>query len=538
MWSLRRCCSISILLGWACLGTSRAAADGVQPPLRDTIDGQVRAAWEQQKIKPAPPASDAAILRRLYLDLVGTIPTHDEACQFLDDKDPTKREKLIDRLLNDPRFARQQMMFWDQVLFGRNPPNGEAVRKRDLFRNWLAGKFEKNVPYDHWVRDLLLAEEDGSELYYVQFNNKPEDLTEAFSKQFLGTQLQCTRCHDHPFTNLKQKDFYGMAGFFVRLVVLDQGAVDKRGKRFRIGEKSTGDVLFAGNMKELKPGNKGEPVKPKFLAGAPLEEPALPKNFKETEPKSSRGMKEMPKPVFSRKEKLAEWATSPTNPFFAKAAVNRLWGQFMGRGIVHPVDNLGDDNKPTLPALFDTLAERFIAHKFDTKWLIRELVSSRTYQLAATGEVKDALPRLFERGRIRPLTAEELQAVMIAATGFDAKLGESVTGDYFVRYFGEPTNGQGEFQGSLGEHLFLNNSSSIRTFITRRKGNLADAIAGSKEPWEQRVDRMFLSVLTRLPDEAEKRQFVTCLTSDPKTDAVVEEAIWVLMNTSEFRFNH
>jgi hypothetical protein len=292
-------------------------------------------------------------------------------------------------------------------------------------------------------------------------------------------------------------------------------------------------------MKELKPGKKGEPVKPKFLSGLALVEPTLPADFKEPEAKSAKGSAaDMPKPVFSRKQKLAEWATSPTNPFFARAAVNRAWGQFMGRGIVHPVDNLGDDNKPALPALLDTLTSQFIEHKFDMKWLVRELVNSQTYQLAGGSEIKDALPKWFERGRIRPLSAEEMQAVMMTATLSSIKVNEGNDSAYFLRYFGEPTNGQGDFQGSLSEHLFLNNSQNVRNYIARRPGNLTDLIETSKEPWEKRIDRMFLTVLTRLPDDAERKHFVEYLGNDPTTENAVEDAIWVLMNTSGFRFNH
>lgn len=320
------------------------------------------------------------------------------------------------------------------------------------------------------MRDLLLAEQEGSELFYAQFSNKPEDLTEAFSRIFLGTQIQCARCHDHPYTALSQKDFFGMAGFFVRLVVMDQGssgAGDKQVKKFKIGEKSSGDVLFAGNMKDAKPGKKGEPVKPKFLTGAPLEEPTLPVGFKEPEFKT--GTKSLPKPEFSRKEKLAEWATAPANPFFARAAVNRAWAQFMGRGIVHPVDDFGADTKPVLPALLDALTQEFVEHKFDMRWLIGELVSSQTYQLASGGEAKDALPKQFERARIRPLSAEEMAAVLKTAGGDAVQKSDGVTSEYFLRYFGEPTNGQGDFQGSLTEHLFLNNSPNVRAFISRKK---------------------------------------------------------------------
>ena len=513
-----------------------------EAPLRQVIDAQVQAAWKKEKVQPAPQSDDATFLRRIHLDLVGTIPTHDEARQFIDDKDAQKRDKLIARLLEDPRFAQQQATLWDLTLFGRNPPNQEATRNRTQFKQWLLGKLAKNVPFDQWVRDLLLAEQEGSEVFYAAYSNKPEDLTEAFSRIFLGTQIQCARCHDHPYTSLLQKDFYGMAGFFVRLVAMDQGttgAGNEQVRRYKIGEKSSGDVLFAGNMKDAKPGKKGEPVKPKFLGGAALEEPALPVGFKEPEFKS--GTKSMAKPEFSRKEKLAEWATAPGNPYFARSAVNRLWGQFMGRGIVHPVDNFGEDNKPALPALpalLDALTAQYVAHKFDMKWLIGEIVSSQTYQLAGNGTGTDALPKHFERARIRPLAAEEIAAVMKSAGGDAGQTGDGVTSEYFRRYFGEPANGQGDFQGSLGEHLFLNNSDNVRAFIRRKKGNLADTINLSTEPWESRVDRMFLTVLTRLPKEIEREKFVAYLKSDPKPENLVEEAIWVLMNMSEFRFNH
>ncbi len=508
-------------------------------PLRQTIDKAVQESWKKEKIKAEGKCDDSTFLRRVYLDLLGTIPSYDVAKKFLADQDEKKRDKLIERLLNDTQFAQHQTTLWDLTLFGRNPPNQDATRNRTLFKQWLGEKFTKNEPFDLWVRDLILAEQEGSELYYAQFNNKPEDLTESFSRIFLGTQIQCARCHDHPFTELLQKDFYGMTGFFVRLVVMDQGSPgsgEKQLKKFKIGEKNSGEVLFSGNQKELKPGKKGEPVKPKFLSGALLEEPSLPADYKEPEFKS--GTKSMPKPQFSRKEKLAQWATAPSNPFFAKAAVNRIWSQFMGRGIVHPVDNFGTDNKPTLPDLLDNLTEQFIAHQFDTKWLIREIVSSETYQLGSKGENKESLPKHFERARIRPLSAEEILTVMKVAGGDPEQKSEGSTGEYFRRYFGEPTNGLGDFQGSLSEHLFLNNSSNVRAFISRKKGNLADTINFSKEPWEQRIDQMFLSVLTRYPKDSERAKFAAYLQSEPKSENLVEEAIWVLMNMSEFRFNH
>jgi hypothetical protein len=521
------------------LAGSPATLRAEETPLRQIIDGEMEAVWKREKVTPAGPADDAAFLRRIYLDLIGTIPTSDEAAQFLKDTDAKKREKLIDKLLADPRYATNQANVWNVVLFGRRPANLENDRKRDGFKKWLTARFEKNVAYDQIVRELLLADEEGTETFYVQFRGQPEDAAVAVSRVFLGTQLQCARCHDHPFESWTQRDFYGMAGFFVRLVVLDNPDAKKK---YGLAEKGTGEVLFTGAVKDQKPGQKGEPVKPKFLGGAVLDEPPTPKDYKD--PPS--GAKTYPKPPFSRKEKLAEWVTAPDNPFFARAAANRVWAQFMGRGLVHPVDDLGEKSDAGNAALLKVLSKQLAEHKYDLKWYVRELVNTRTYQLAAEGKLKEALPETFERARIRPLSAEELMAVMRQATGYDdgpmAKPDAPLPNageEYFLRFFGEPTNGLGDFQGSLAEHLFLNHSGNVRALIQRRKGNFADTIATSTDPWEARVDRMFLSVLTRLPKPEEQKRFVAHLKSDPKaTDALVEEAIWVLMNTAEFRFNH
>jgi hypothetical protein len=487
-------------------------------PLRQIIDVEVKKAWEREKITPAGRCDDAAFLRRVYLDLAGTVPTHDEAIKFLQDGDAQKREKLVDTLLAAPRFAAHQADVWDLTFFGRNPPNGDATRKRDGFKKWLAGKFAKNEPYDRWVRDLLLADQEGSELFFVQFRNQPEDATMAVSRIFLGTQLQCARCHDHPFASWTQKDFYGMAGFFVRLVVLD-GAGEKGVKRYRLGEKSSGEVLFTGAAKDQKPGLKGEPVKAKFLGGSVLDEPALPKDFKEPELKNA---KELPKPKFSRKEKIAEWVTAPANPYFTKAVANRVWGQFMGRGIVHPVDDFDGKNKPSHPELLEALTKQLAEHKYDLKWYVRELVLSETYQRSAAGIGGDALPTCFERARVRPLSAEEIMVTLRVVTGTEVKPGNENT-EYYLRYFGEPMNGRGEFQGGLSEHLFLNNSSQLRQLIQRKPGNLADKVLTSTEPWEKRVDRLFVTVLSRLPKPEEQKRFVAYLTASGKPEALVEE---------------
>lgn len=517
-----------------------------EKPLRTVIDAEVSAAWQREKVTPAVPSTDAEFLRRVYLDLVGVIPTADEAAQFLADTATDKRSKLVDKLLDDPRFAEQQANHWDLLFFGRKPADQELTSRREGFQKWLKEKFATNEPYDRWARDLLLAEGEtykGPAMFFAQFRSRPEDMAEAVSRLFLGTQIHCARCHDHPFDKWTQTDFYGVAGFFARLTFIDAKEDGKR--HYILAEKSTGDVLFTGPAAKQTPGQKGEPVAPRFLGGEDLQEPPLPEGFKEPDLK---GVKDPPKPLFSRREKFVDWATRPENPYFTKAIVNRVWAQFLGRGIVDPVDDLRESHVASLPGVFETLQTEFIAHRYDLKWLIRELVNTQAYQLSSSGEGTDALPKWYERARVRPLTAEEIMAAVRQATSFDESVraagGKPETTalperNYFLSSFGEPFNGRGEFQPSLNEHLFFNNSGTLRqSLIQPKKGNLTDSLVNSTAPWEERVDRLFLAILSRHPTDAEQKKFLDYLSAEKAPAPAVEEAVWVLLNTSEFRFNH
>lgn len=517
--------------------------------LRTVIDQQVAAAWKTKGLSAAQRSSDAEFARRLYLDLLGVIPSYDEALSFLDDDSSGKRDALVGRLLDDPRFARHQADVWDMVYFGRNPP-GFGTDKREGFKKWLQQQFAENVPYDQWAGVLLRAEgntvEQGSPMFFVQYKNRPEDATEAITQKFLGVQLQCARCHDHPFDAWTQKDFYGVAAFFARLQVVDQGNKNKQ-KAYAIGEKNRGDVLFTGPASEQEPGKKGQPVKPKFLGGKVLKEPELPSDVKD--PRNFPSGKMPPTPKFSRKDAFADWVASADNPYFARAAANRIWAQFLGKGPVHPVDNLGENNPPSHPQLLDALASQFAEHAFDVKWLIREIVSSDTYQLSSSGGPPEAKPSHYERARYRPLSAEELFESWLSATGYLEMLSatgaepperfrvKGFTWDYMRRFFGRPNDGVGDFQGGVHEHLYLNNGQ-IHQLITERKGGLFDSLSKSERPWEQRVERLYVQVLSRRPTSDESQRFVKHLSVDDDRRGRLHEAIWTLMTCSEFRFNH
>ena len=505
--------------------------------LRDVIDREIVAGWGNEKISTPGRSTDAVFLRRISLDFVGMIPTYEETTAFLDDTDPKKRSTLIDRLLADPRYARNQAQVWDLILLGRNP-KGIRATNRDAFRTWLATQIEQGLPYDRIVQKLLQAEEDNSKLFYVA-NRDSDDLVTATMRLFLGKQLQCAKCHDHPFESWTQRDYYGMAAFFTRTFVVEADGATEHIKKFYVGEKSTGEVSFTMLPPDAKPGTKGAPVKPQFLGGGELQEPEIPKDFKEpkVEPKKAPS-----KPLFSRREKVVEWIATRDNPYLARAAVNRIWAQFMGRGLVHPVDDLRGVDQGNHPVLFKEMEEGFVAHSFDLKWLVREIVNSESYQVADVGSSTDALPKFYERARVRPLSAEELTASLHLATGLGLEAAlKSTPTKHMLQYLGEPVDGRGNFQGSATERLFVHNGDVFRNLCHPRNDNLSERLLKSSESPEAKVDRMFLSVLSRAPTEEERERFARYLNVEgddaKQTSQRIEEAMWVLVSCSEFRFN-
>ncbi len=527
-----------ILVG-GCLG----AAGGT---LSETIDREIKAGWSREKITPPERSSDAVFLRRIYLDLVGMIPGYEETTTFLADTDPEKRTKLIDRLLADARYGRQQAQVFDLAMLTRDHKVVDGTvghRTRGRFREWLAKQFAANEPYDRIAAKILQAEEEGSQLYFAVHANTDE-MVAAVSRFFLGTQIQCAKCHDHPFETWKQKDYHGMAGFFARTVFVEVAGkpeiTNQKGKQYLVGEKTVGEAL--SSLEEVDPKTKKKktiPIKPKFLSGDELKEPEPPKDYVEPKLKPNELP---PKPGFSRRQKFIEWMIGKDNPFFAKAAANRVWAQFMGRGFVHPVDDFSSSSTPSHPGLLKAIETELVAHSFDLKWLIREIVNSHAYQAADLGDAKDAMPMFYERAPVRPLNVEELTASLHIAMGLGLEPAlKAEPSQQMLQYLGKPTDGQGRFQGSLTEHLFFHNGDGFRGMCRPNKGNLADQLLTGTEDWGKKVERMFLSVLSRPPAGEEREQFVQYLGADGKDSKLtaqrIEDAMWVLVSSSEFRFN-
>ncbi|MGE0605849.1 MAG: DUF1549 domain-containing protein [Pirellulales bacterium] len=545
----------NIMAGIGTLGLSLLLCAGLlanigrcdERPLRDQIDAAISNAWQQQQVVPAPPSADGEFLRRVYLDLLGSVPTYDETVAFLANETADKRSRLVDLLLEDPRYAQHQADIWDQTLFGRHPP-GYGTDQRGGIQAWLRQQFAENIAYNTWVRALLRAEgnsvEQGPPVYWMQYSRQPEDASESVSQIFLGVQLQCARCHDHPFENWTQTDFYGLAAFLSRLEVVQVGTKDNLAM-FAIGEKSSGDILFTGPAKDQQPGQQGEPVKPKFLLGDPLAEPPLPDDFKETRFEAN---KPPPAPLFSRRDQLADWITQPDNPYFARAIANRLWAQYLGRGLIHPVDNMSPSRLASHPELLTTLTTSLVEHSFDLKWFVRELVNSQTYQLSSAGSTGEAQPLWFQHARTRPLSAEELVEAWRVVSGYNQAESlagkppatnrfQPLTGGYVLQFFGEPVTGAGDIQIGLAEHLYQNNGE-LGQFLVERPGTLLAELASPDATWESRVDRLYFQILNRPAQADERQQLVELLSSGATPAEALRNVVWAMLTCGEFRFNH
>jgi hypothetical protein len=313
-----------------------------------------------------------------------------------------------------------------------------------------------------------------------------------------------------------------------------------------VGEKNRGEIEFTGPASESEPGKKGEPVPAKFLLASALAEPELPEDLQD--PRNFPSGKVPPKPRFSRKDALADWVASRDNPYFARATANRVWAQFMGRGLVHPVDNMSESNPASHEALLAALAAALVEHDFDLKWFIRELLNSDAYQLASTGPTEAERPEWFERARVRPLSAEELTSAWRVATSYvqaDPKAAERIkqeryyplTSGYVLSFFGKPANGVGDFQGGLHEHLYLNNGQ-LGQLISNNNGGLLMEMAEGEGAWPARVERLYLAILSRRPTAEETQHFAEYFAAEETPHERVRDAIWALMTSSEFRFNH
>lgn len=518
------------------------------PPLHEQIDQVVAAGQPDFEKHAAPLACDAEFLRRVTLDLTGTIPTAAEARAFLADASPDKRAKLIDRLLASPEHARHLATVFDVLLMERRP---DKHVPRAAWLEYLRASFAANKPWDQLVGELLSA--DGSDpkarpaaKFLLDRDADPNVLTRDVSRLFLGINLQCCQCHDHPLVaDYKQDDYYGLFAFVSRSFVFTD-----KGKGAVLAEKAEGDVSF---QSVFDPAKVTKTTGPHVPGGKLVAEPTFAKG-QEYEVAPAKDVRPVPK--FSRRAQLAPQLTSRGYAQFKRASANRFWALLMGRGLVHPLDMDHSANPPSHPALLDLLAEEFAAGNFNIRAFLRELALSRTYQRSSElpAGVEKVPPASYLAARLKPLGPEELAWALMQATGLtdaerkalgqsanEAALSARLAGNVtpFVRTFGgQPGQPETGFQATLDQALFLSNGAAVRGWLTPRPGNLVDRLLACKGSGVV-ADELYLSVLTRPPGDDERRDVAEYLKGrDQDRAAALQELAWALLATAEFRFNH
>lgn len=508
------------------------------PPARNFIDEHVFANLKEIGVPPSPVCDDTTFLRRVTLDITGSLPTEAETAKFLASREPDKRDKLVDELLRSPGYADFFASKWSAVLKNRRDDQTRDIVSNFAFHSWIRDSLLANKPYDRLVRELLAATGTiigNPPVAWYKRVKEPKQQLEDVAQLFLGVRMQCAQCHHHPFERWSQDDYYALAAFFSQV---GRKPTSTQGEDFIFHKRG---VAFANNMKT------GVPVKPAALGDA------IPAITADEDPRL----------------KLADWMGSKTNPFFAKALVNRYWKHFFQRGLIEPEDDIRDTNPPTNPELLAALEKHFIASGFDLKELVRVIAQSRAYQLSATpNEFNLADRQSYSRYYPRRLQAEVLLDAIDRVAGTQTDFADLPAGtkaialpdnsynrsSAFLRVFGRPS-GESVCEcervqsSSLAQSLHLINSPEMKAKLAHPAGRAA-RLAKEDKPVEAKIHELYQAAFSREPRSDELRYALDYL-AEPRVDAAgnpiaaaqaaqenFQDLIWALINTKEFLFNH
>jgi hypothetical protein len=525
-----RLCGFAALLGFLSFALATAAE-----PLHERIDQIV----ERAAKGPVPPiADDAEFLRRACLDLRGSIPSSAEAREFLADKSPDKRAKLIDRLLAAPEYPRRMRELWNVMLM-------ERLGVSPDWDKYLEDSFAANKPWDVLVREMLRGDEGengslrGSTFFYTKrlenYGQNPVDkdgLARDIGRLFLGVDLQCAGCHNHLFIkDYKQQDYQGLFAF-IENTNLQAGPKPSLTETLMTKKREFNSVFEP---------DKKKATGPKLLGDDEVTIPVLKKGEEFAVPPDAR--KRIPGvPKFSPRRELAERLPRPENAAFKRNVANRLWWIMMGRGLVEPLDQHHSENPPSHPEVLSLIADEFAAAKFDMKGMLRELALSRTYQRSSAVPASVKLPReSFLVANEKGLSAEQLAESVWRAVGVSrpvpAEMNKALA--EFLKAFANPAREpEMEFRSSVKAALFMSNSELVVSWLEPKDGNLTDRLTKLADA-KQLADELYLSVLTRLPSEEESSAVTAYLAkrADNRAQAIKNLA-WSLLASTEFCVNH
>jgi hypothetical protein len=519
------------------------------------IDAALRAAWAKEGVSPVAPATDARFLRRVYVDIVGTIPPPEVVVSFASDPSPDKRAKLVDSLLASPAYAEHWATYWSDTLIGHGP---DGVIDKATFQKWMVGRFAANVPWNQIVTELVAAQGQNGEggprgwlgmasasaaaplpapgapmqsappaeepaesaggsisppvNWFIRYREAPQDLAGNASRIFLGVQIQCAQCHDHKTEKWKQEDFKSFAACFMRTraEVLDKG-------KMAMGDVKRVNVVDIGRP---LPRYKNNPELQPFAA-------APPKALDGTDLAASG----------NARQALAAWMTSPSNPWFAQAIVNRMWAHFLGRGFFDPIDDYRPSNPVGAPDVLAMLSRDFAAEGYDLKHLIRVITGTEAYGLssavrpaASSGDtVKPGDPnKLWSRFRLEPLGPEELLNALMDATGVEDTLRRTRANVERIRYVlfeaysylfnVDEEFDQTDFEGTVSQALAMLNGGLVGGGTSGLPGGALDKILTSPDADGDKVTALYLRTLSRSPSPEELAYFVKYV-RDARPDA-------------------
>jgi hypothetical protein len=502
---------------------------------KTVVDQYTLKKWKELGLVPSDLCTDEHFIRRISLDLTGTLPTPEQVLAFVKDTDPAKRDKLVDRLLDSPEYAFFFANKWADVL--RVKRRGDATRAAGTFafHEWIRDAIARDKPYDQFAREILTATGDETinptTVWYKELQ-EPNNFVDDLAQVFLGQRLACAQCHHHPYEKWSQDDYWGLAAFFGRLgrknYMVPGGIANQQAQMQVIFNRTSGGVT-----------NKrtGQPAVMKALDSEPMQ----------------AGPEDDPR------EKLVAWMTDAKNPFFARAVANRYWAHFFNRGIVDPLDDMRVTNPPSNPELLDALANDLVDHQYSLKHLIGTICKSRTYQLSSTpNEFNKHDKQNYARYYPRRLSAEVLYDAVCQVTNsptpFDGlpqdqhapkraiMLPDESFTTYFLDVFGRPQRisaceCERVSEANLAQALHLLNSDEVQGKLSADNGR-ADLLVKDKRPDAEKVEELFLWAFAHKPDAGQLHAALEHINKNANNKkAAYENILWALINTKEFVFN-
>ncbi|NBO91591.1 MAG: DUF1549 domain-containing protein [Planctomycetia bacterium] len=487
---------------------------------KNYIDTLVHAKLQKLRILPGSVCDDETFLRRVYLDVIGILPTVEEYERFMASKEPAKREKLVDELLGRKEFAELWVLKWAELLQIRSS-NQVSYKAMLLYYEWLQQKIANNIPVNEWVQELLGASGGtfkNPPTNYYQNETDIIKVTENVAQVFMGMRIQCAQCHNHPFDRWTMDDYYGFAAFFTQ-----------------IGRKGTDDpreiVVFNSKGGEISHPVTRRVMKPKFLGGV---EPDL------------KGE--------DRRQSMARWLASPENPYFATGLANRVWQHFFGVGIIDEIDDVRISNPASNPELLASLGKKFTEYKYDFKKLVRDICTSRTYQLSTQGnESASGDTRNYARSYLRRIKAETFLDCISTVTETKNKfpglpngaravqIADGSISTYFLTTFGRAQREsvcscEVRLEPTLSQSLHLLNGDSTGSRIANG-GFIAKRLTEKKAP-SAILEELYIRCLSRKPTAVEVKKLMDLMVGEKDVRVALEDVFWSLLNSREFMFNH